>query len=212
MSFSAMVKEELFDQMAKPKAGRIGNRRAFLRREFMERGSVSDPVSSYHLEFAEKTSEEAEKVREAMSKYGLTPRIVLRKGRYVVYLKEAEQIATMLGLMDAQKAVMEFENSRILREISGNVNRKVNCETANIGKAVDAAVRQTESIRLIRDTKGLDALPENLREIAFLRLENPEMPLKELGQLLDPPLGKSGTNHRLRKIEDYAEKLRNGAQ
>ena len=204
MSFSGMVKEELFDQMAKPRAGKIGTKRVFLRQAFMDWGSVSDPLSSYHLEIAGKTLEEAKHVQELMRGFGLKPGIVTRKNRYVVYLKEAGQIATMLGLMDAPKAVMEFENSRILREISGNINRQVNCETANISKAVDAGVRQLESIRLIQETVGLKKLPENLRQVAELRLENPEMPLKELGEMMDPPLGKSGIYHRLKKIEAFA--------
>jgi len=208
MSFSAMVKEELFDQMARPKAGRIGKKRAGLREAFMETGSVSDPLSSYHLEFAEKTEDAAKQIRETMESLGLTPGIVTRKGRYVVYLKEAEQISTMLGLMDAPKAVMEFENSRILREISGNINRQVNCETANISKAVKAGVRQLDDIRLIRDTIGLEKLEPSLQAVASARLENPDMPLKELGVMLDPPLGKSGIYHRLKKIGDMAEKIR----
>ena len=111
-------------------------------------------------------------------------------------------------LMDAQKAVMEFENSRILRGISGNINRQVNCETANISKAVRAGVRQLDGIRLIRDTIGLEKLPASLQPVAIARLENPEMPLKELGEMMDPPLGKSGIYHRLKKIGDIAERIK----
>ena len=208
MSFSAMVKEELFDQMAKPKAGRIGKKRVLLREAFMESGSVSDPLSSYHLEFAEKTAKRAQEICAIIESFGLKPGIVERKGRHVVYLKEADQISTMLGLMDAQKAVMEFENSRILRGISGNINRQVNCETANISKAVRAGVRQLDGIRLIRDTIGLEKLPAPLQPVAAARLENPEMPLKELGEMMDPPLGKSGIYHRLKKIGDIAERIK----
>ncbi len=202
-----MVKEELFDQMSRPKAGRIGRKRSRLREAFMESGSVSDPLSSYHLEIARKTEDEAKEIRQLMNECGLSPGIVSRKGRFVVYLKEAGQISTMLGLMDAPKAVMEFENSRILREITGDVNRKVNCEAANIEKAVRSGMRQLESIRLIRETVGLEKLPEDLRSVALARLEYPDISLKELGQLLDPPLGKSGTNHRLKKIEAFADRL-----
>ena len=125
-----------------------------------------------------------------------------------MYLKEGAQIVDMLNVMGAHVALMNLENVRILKEMRNSVNRKVNCETANISKTVNAAVRQVEDIQFIMDTKGLSSLPENLQEIAQVRLEHPDMPLKDLGTLLMPPIGKSGVNHRLRKISEIAEKLR----
>ena len=134
--------------------------------------------------------------------------MIVRKKSYVVYLKEASQIVDMLNVMEATIALMEMENIRILKEMRNTVNRKVNCETANINKTVSAAVKQTEDIKFIRDLIGLRELPEGLQEIAELRLENPNATLKELGELLSSPLGKSGVNHRLRKLSEIAEKLR----
>ena len=131
-----------------------------------------------------------------------------RKKYFVVYIKEGSQIVDILNVMEAPVALMELENIRILKEMRGSVNRQVNCETANINKTVSAAVKQMEDIIYIRDTAGLDSLPETLREIAELRLARPEATLKELGEALDPPVGKSGVNHRLRKLGNMAEVLR----
>ena len=139
---------------------------------------------------------------------GIEAKIVLRKKYFVVYIKEGSQIVDILNVMEAPVALMELENIRILKEMRGSVNRQVNCETANINKTVSAAVKQMEDIIYIRDKAGLDSLPDNLREIAELRLARPEATLKELGEALDPPVGKSGVNHRLRKLGSMAELLR----
>jgi len=133
---------------------------------------------------------------------------VERKDNYVVYLKEGEQVVDLLNIMGAHTALLKFENTRIYKEMRNNVNRIVNCETANLTKTINASVKQIENIEYIRDTAGLDSLPQNLREIAELRLNYREASLKELGQMLTPPLGKSGINHRLRKIEQVAEDIR----
>ena len=128
----------------------------------------------------------------------------------MVYIKEGSQIVDILNVMEATVSLMELENIRILKEMRGSVNRQVNCETANINKTVSAAVRQAEDIMLIRDSTGFEGLPDNLRQIAQLRLARPEATLKELGEALDPPVGKSGVNHRLRRLANLAEKLRDG--
>jgi DNA-binding protein WhiA len=138
----------------------------------------------------------------------MEPKIVPRKKHYVVYIKEGDQIVDILNVMEAPVALMELENIRILRGMRGNVNRQVNCETANINKTVSAAVKQMEDIRFIQETIGLDGLPESLQDMARLRLERPEATLKELGQALEPPVGKSGVNHRLRKLGQMADDLR----
>ena len=140
--------------------------------------------------------------------FDIDAKIVVRKKYYVVYIKEGSQIVELLGLMEAHVALMELENIRILKEMRNSVNRQVNCETANISKTVNAAVNQLEDITYIREVMGLDSLPDNLKEMALLRLEYPEAPLKELGMYLDPPVGKSGVNHRLRKISEIADGLR----
>ena len=133
---------------------------------------------------------------------------MIRKRYYVVYIKEGNQIVDMLNVIEAHLSLMEFENIRILKEMRGNVNRQVNCETANINKTVSAAVKQINDIVYIRDTIGFESLPAGLSEIARVRLEKPEATLKELGEYLEPPVGKSGVNHRLRKLCDLAESLR----
>lgn len=183
-------------------------RRAFLRGAFLAGGSISDPNKSYHFEIVCKTLEQAEQLRDIINSFAMEAKIVERKKHQVVYLKEGAQIVDMLNIMEAHVALMNLENIRILKEMRNSVNRKVNCETANISKTVNAAVKQLEDIVFIRDKAGLDSLPDNLREIALLRLENPDAPLKELGTFLDPPVGKSGVNHRLRRISEIAETLR----
>lgn len=183
-------------------------KRAFLRGAFLSSGSVSDPEKSYHFEIVCTSKEKAEQLQKVMKCFGLDAKIVLRKKSYVVYLKEGNQIADMLNVMEAHVALMEFENVRIVKDMRNSVNRKVNCETANIGKTVSAAVRQIDDIRYIRETKGLNELPEGLKDMALTRLAYPEASLKELGSLLTPPVGKSGVNHRLRKLSEIAEELR----
>ena len=184
-------------------------RRSFLRGFFLAAGSVSDPSKSYHFEMVCRNGQQAEEVQQMIAEYECDPHIVERKGHYVVYLKEGSQIETMLGLLGASKAYMDFENARILKEMRENVNRQVNCETSNIRKSVSAAVRQIEDIRFLQESGHFSELSPNLQEAARLRLANPEMPLYELGQKCSPPVGKSGINHSLRKIGQMAYDIRN---
>lgn len=182
--------------------------RAFLRGAFLSVGSVNDPAKGYHLEFVCTDERKAEQLRSVLKGFGIDGKILSRKKYYVVYLKESESIVDLLNVCEAHVALMEFENRRILKEMRNSVNRRVNCETANITKTVNAATRQIEDIEYIRDHGGLGSLPDNLREMAEVRLEYPDVSLKELGTYLDPPVGKSGVNHRLRKLSEWAEKLR----
>ena len=183
-------------------------KRAFIRGAFLASGSMSDPEKSYHFEIVCATREKAEQIQKIMKCFELDGKIVLRKKSFVVYLKEGSQIADVLNVMEAHVALMEFENVRILKDMRNTVNRKVNCETANINKTVSAAVKQIDDIRYIQETKGPDKLPEGLKDMARTRLTYPEASLKELGSLLTPPVGKSGVNHRLRKLSEMAEELR----
>lgn len=183
-------------------------KRTWLRGIFLAAGSISDPEKSYHLEIVCTTQEQAEWVQLIMQEFELDARIVNRKKNQVVYLKEGSQIVELLGLMEAGISLMKLENIRILKEISNNVNRKVNCETANITKTVSAAVKQIEDIRYIETHMGFSQLTEGLEEMAVLRLQFPDATLKELGEQLNPPMGKSGVNHRLRKLSQIAEELR----
>ncbi|MCI6277145.1 MAG: DNA-binding protein WhiA [Clostridium sp.] len=182
--------------------------RAYIRGAFLGGGSISNPERTYHLEFVTHSLEYAEDLCKLINKFELNSKIIKRKTSYIVYLKEGEQIVDLLNIIGAHNALLELENIRIMKEMRNNVNRLVNCETANLSKTVNAAVRQVESIKLIQKEIGLGRLPKNLRDIAELRLNYPDESLKELGEMLEPPVGKSGVNHRLRKIEKIAEELR----
>ena len=183
-------------------------RRAFIRGAFLASGSVSDPEKSYHFEIVCPERAMAEQLSGMLESFGVEAKITLRKHSYILYVKEGSQIADILNVMEAHVGLMKFENIRILKEMRNSVNRQVNCETANLNKTVSAAVKQIEDIQYIQKTIGFGKLPENLAETARLRLEQPGLSLKELGQLLTPPVGKSGVNHRLRKLSSIAEELR----
>ena len=183
-------------------------KRAFIRGAFMAAGSITDPEKSYHFEIACTDENKAERIGDILHAFNIDSRHTIRKRNYVVYLKEGSQICDVLNVMEAHQALMDFENVRILKEVRNSVNRQVNCETANIHKTVTAAARQIEDIQYIETAKGVRWLSDGLREIAELRLEYPDLPLAELGQKLSKPLGKSGVNHRLRKLSEIAERLR----
>lgn len=183
-------------------------KRAFIRGAFLASGSVSDPEKGYHFEIVCNSLEKANQLCDMIGSFGIEARVTMRKKNHIVYIKEGAQIVDMLNIMEAHVALMNFENIRILKEMRNSVNRQVNCETANLNKTVSAAVKQIEDIQYIKATIGFDQLPEGLTEIAELRLEQPQATLKELGQMLTPCVGKSGVNHRLRKLSLIAEELR----
>jgi len=184
-------------------------KRAFIRGAFLASGSISNPEKAYHYELVCQTRERADQLRELMLiEFDIDAKVVCRKKHHVVYIKEGSQLVDLLNVMEAHNALMELENVRIIREISGTVNRKVNCETANINKTVSAAVQQINDIVFLRDRVGFDQLPEGVAAVAQARLAKPEASLKELGDSLDPPIGKSGVNHRLRKIKEIANSFR----
>lgn len=183
-------------------------RRAFLRGAFLSVGSMSDPAKSYHLEFACTDERKAKQLQELMNGFDIESKIILRKKYYVVYLKEGSGIVDLLNVCEAPVSLMNMENLRILKEMRNSVNRRVNCETANIAKTVNAAARQVDDIEYLRVYYGFQNLPGALREMAEIRLENPDASLKELGEYCNPPIGKSGVNHRLRKLSELAGKIR----
>ena len=193
-----------------PVVSSICCRRAYIRGAFISVGSINDPEKNYHLEFVLTEESAAEQLKELVNSFGLDAKVVERKEHYVVYLKEGEQIVDLLNIMEAPLALMDLENVRIVKEMRNDINRKVNCETANLNKVVGAAVKQLEDIEYIEEHMGLSSLPEQLEEIARIRLEYPDKSLKELGSFLSTPVGKSGVNHRLRKISEIAETLREG--
>lgn len=183
-------------------------KRAYLKTAFICCGSVTDPEKTYHFEFVNNDYYHALNLKSIISGFGIEAKIIERKNHYIVYLKEGEQIVDMLNLISAHKALMEYENKRIIKEVRNNVNRIVNCETANLNKVVLASVKQREAIEYIKNKVGFSYLSEQLEEIARVRLDNPNMSLKELGEQLTPPVGKSGVNHRLKKICEIAEQLK----
>ncbi len=183
-------------------------RRAFIRDSFMCLGSISDPNKGYHLEFVCDRENQALALKEMIESFDIEARIVTRKKYFVLYIKEGAEIVDLLNIMEAHVSLMKLENLRIVKEMRNSINRRVNCEVANITKTVNAASKQIEDITYIKDHYGFDNLQKGLREMAEIRLENPDATLQELGQLLDPPVGKSGVNHRLRKLSDLADKIR----
>ena len=185
-------------------------KKAFIRGFFLASGSVNDPNKAYHFEIVTDTKEMAGIIREIIMYFSLDAKVVKRKKYYVVYLKEGSMIVDMHNIMEAYVSLMDMENVRILKDMRNDINRRVNCETANIKKTVSAAMRQIEDIEYIERTKGLKSLNPSLRQIAELRISEPDADLATLGTMLNPPISKSGVNHRLRKISKIAEEMRNG--
>ncbi|MBQ8924383.1 MAG: DNA-binding protein WhiA [Lachnospiraceae bacterium] len=183
-------------------------KQAYIRGAFLASGSVTNPERGYHLEIVCNSIKKAEMLVDIIKDFGIESKIVMRKKSYVCYIKDGSMIVDLLNVMGAHASLMDMENVRILKDVRNTVNRKVNCETANLNKTVSAAVKQIEDIRYIEEKKGLKYLPDNLRSLAILRLSEPEMSLNDLGENLSPPLGKSGVNHRLRKISEIANELR----
>lgn len=183
-------------------------KRAFIRGAFLAAGSVSDPVKTYHFEIVCLSEAKAKQLQMIMETFNINARVIKRRKYFVVYVKDSSQVVDLLNIMGAYNALMDMENVRIVKDMRNNVNRKVNCETANINKTVSAAVKQIEDIRFIQMSSAFDELPESLQEMAELRVRYPEATLAELGQLLDTPVGKSGVNHRLKKISLFADELR----
>ena len=187
MSFSGEIKRELEKKTFVP-----NSKRAFLRDAFLETGSMSNPEKGYHLEFVCEDEAHAAKLIETMQAFEIAAKRVQRKRYTVVYIKESEDIVRLLNVMGAHNCLMNLENLRILKDMRNSINRRVNCETANISKTVSAANKQIEDIQYIKEHYGFDDLSENLREMARIRLEYPDATLKELGEYLVPPVGKSG--------------------
>ena len=214
-SFSRKVKEELrridftaLEKTFKIRADDEKGRREKLRQIFLSNASLTNPQKEYHLEFVFSKEEEGREVEEILQHYSLHPKQGKRGKNRMVYLKDASEIADVLKLLGAVDALMELENARILKEVSENVNRRVNFEAANINRTVKASLKQQEEIQYIEEVLGLDQLEKALQEVAKRRLQYPDASLEELAQGLEPPIGKSGVNHRLRKLARIAKELR----
>ncbi len=183
-------------------------KQSFLRGAFLAAGSITDPEKGYHFEIVCDTKNQSDILSGVIKSFGVEPRVITRKKYYVVYVKDGSDIVDLLNVMGAHMSLMNMENVRILKDVRNKYNRQVNCEVANLNKTVSAAVKIIDDIEFINNTKGLKILPDNLRRLAELRVEYDQASLKELGDMMNPPLGKSGVNHRLRKISEIASELR----
>lgn len=182
-------------------------RRAYIRGAFLGGGCVLNPKRNYHLEFDTKYKISADRLNNIMSSCFISPKITYRKGHYLVYLKGSDDIADVLGLMGASMGALEFYSVQMEKDVRNSINRQINCEVANQRKTSKAASRQLLSIKKIKAKSAMGKMPDVLQEIARMREKYPDVSLKELGEMLDPPLGKSGVNHRLNRIIEYADQL-----
>lgn len=181
-------------------------KKALIRGIFLGSGSINDPTKKYHLEILLNDKDAAQYIQNILKSFNIKAKILEMNN--TIYIKEGEEISKFLAFIGAQKSVLKYEEIRVMREIRNNVNRQVNCETANLNKTISASVMQIEAINYLKKVKKYEELPTGLQEIAELRLEYPEMSLKDLGSLLENPLGKSGVNHRLKKIIEIADEAK----
>ena len=182
--------------------------KSLARGSFLGGGSLNNPNNKYHLEILFSTIKNAKFVLELLKEFRIEAKILERKNSTSIYIKEAEEISKVLAFIGANKSVLNFEEIRVMRDTRNNINRLVNCETANLNKTINASVEQIEQIEYLQKIGKFDGLPENLKEIANLRQENPDVSLVQLGQMLSTPIGKSGVNHRLKKICEIAKEYR----
>ena len=190
------------------KVDTVEEKRAVVRWAFMGGGSINNPDNKYHLEITFNSEENQKIVQDIVNEFDIVTKSLDRKSGYSLYIKEGEIISNFLAIIGANTAVIRYEEIRVIKDKRNNINRIVNCETANLNKTISASVLQVQAIKLLKSKKKFDELPDNLKEIAELRLANPDANLAELGQMLDIPIGKSGTNHRLNKILKIAEELK----
>lgn len=212
MSFASDIKEELLNlKMWDVNSGMKQDEqlaRLCIREAFIKSGSMNDPNKKYHLQIMFKTKKKVIEMQTLLNNFNIHAKIIKKENEYMLYLKDGEEISEFLALIGANNSVIKFEEVRVIKETRNDINRLVNCETANLNKTINAAVKQIEDIKLIKKKNKFNSLPEGLKEIADIRIENPDVSLVELGKLLKEPIGKSGVNHRLKKISSIAEELR----
>ncbi len=208
MSFSSEVREELLELKMWDNNSNLPQdeqlSRLLVRESFIKKGFINDPNKEYHLEILFKSKKKEEQVKEIISNFGIDIKETKKGSDYMLYLKDGEEISSFLALIGATKAVLKFEEIRVIKDTRNNVNRLVNCETANLNKTINAAVKQIEDIKKLKENKKFETLPDTLKELANLRLENPDLTYEELGKMLSKPIGKSGVSHRLEKISKIA--------
>lgn len=204
MSFSQDIKEEINKLKVWDNKSNMSQEeqidKVCIREAFLKSGSMSDPNKEYHLEIVVKKRQKAQDILDILLKYNIKSSLIKRRTNYIIYLKDGEEIARILAFMGANSSVLRFEEVRVVRDMRNTINRKVNCETANLTKTVNASLEQIKAIETLKKNGKLDKLDNNLKEIAVLRVQNPELGLEALGQLLVNPISKSGVNHRLKKI------------
>ena len=183
-------------------------KKAYIRGAFMGSGSITDPKKGYHLEFVSENESNALFLRDTINEFGLKSKVIMRKEKYIIYIKDSEQISDFLSLIGAYNSVLNYENVRVIKEMRNNVNRIVNCETANLNKTVKSSYDQVEDIKLIEREIGIENLDEDLKAIAKIRLENRSMSLNDIANSLEPKLSKSTVNYRFKKLRRIANKLR----
>lgn len=212
MSFASDVKNELLELKMWDVNSNMKQdeqlARVYIREAFIKSGSINDPTKKYHLQIMFKTNKKAEQMQQLLLNFNIHAKIIKKDTSYMLYIKDGEEISEFLALVGANKSVIKYEEVRVLKEKRNDINRLVNCETANLNKTISAAVKQIEDIKYIKDKGKFLSMPENLIEIANLRVENPDISLAELGKLLKEPIGKSGVNHRLKRISEIAKELR----
>ena len=186
----------------------IEEAKAIVRGSFMGAGSITDPKSKYHLEIVFQTEENALKVNHILNHFEINSKVLKRAKNYIIYLKDGEEISKFLAFIGANSSVLKFEENRVIRDVRNNVNRIVNCQTANLNKVIKTSVKQIEDIKFIKKCNKFKELSEGEKELAYLRLNNPESSLTELGKMLDNPISKSGVNHRMKAIQKKAEEIR----
>lgn len=212
MSFASEIKDELLEL----KMWDINSNmkqdeqlaRLYIREAFIKSGSINNPSKKYHLQIMFKENKKAEEMRLLLENFNINAKIIKKDKEYMLYIKDGEEISDFLALIGANNSVLRFEEVRVIKETRNEINRIVNCETANLNKTINASVKQIEDINFIKKMKKFSSMPDSLKEIAQVRLENPDMPLAELGKQLENPISKSGVNHRLKKISEIAEELR----
>lgn len=183
-------------------------KKAYIRGAFMGSGSITDPKKGYHLEFVSENESNAYFLRDTINEFGFKSKVIMRKEKYIIYIKDSEQISDFLSLIGAYNSVLNYENVRVIKEMRNNVNRIVNCETANLNKTVKSSYDQVEDIKLIEREIGIENLDEDLKAIAKIRLENRSMSLNDIANSLEPKLSKSTVNYRFKKLRRIANKLR----
>lgn len=206
MSFSTDVKEELEKKNKQLKT--LDGDRLLVRKSFVKNGTITNPKLNYHLEIICDSKEKADNICKILNENEIPSKIIFRTKKYVVYIESGDSISKFLAFIGANKSMLKFEEVRVFKEVRNNVNRKVNSETSNINKIANSSVKQIEDINLLKSKKKFDSLTEKEKEIANLRLKNPEASLQELGKMVKPEISKSGVNHRIQDIHSKAEKLR----